>query len=432
MAKARFLINSAKICGIKNIDKEVSFSFTNKVMTDKSFDESYVKTIYGSNGAGKSGIVHAFEIAKTIATKEYPFKDALFASKLIELINKKTKRLSIEIVFTSSDKERYRYSLAISLTKDLRPYISYESLEELTLRGETKALCFKVENGVLSPNSHSDYINANIDPSFAMASSCILPMVDDYLLWSESAFVAFTFFVSLQVVFGGESDKHAFYDIKSYRRILQETKGKDKPYSLDCLSMASIASQACGDKYLWVLESEEEGRYKAIAKKLNSFLQLVRPSLKDVGISFKREGSLSYAELCFDYGDYSIDYEFESSGVKKLCMLFTAFANASSGFVVIIDEIDADIHDMFLANLMEYFVLYCPCQIIVTTHNIDLMDSVKGLSKSIDILTDEPSVVPWVKRGTLSPISQYKKGYLGGVPVNLNPIDFAPLFNDKS
>ena len=427
----RFLLNSAKICGIKNIDKELSFSFTNKAMSDGSFDESYVKTIYGSNGAGKSGLVHAFEITRTIATTTFPFKDPLFASKLVELINKRTKRFSIELVFSCSEKKMFRYSLAVSVSDGLGPYISFESLEELNARGDFKNLFFKVEDGVLSKDSDPSLFMNELPPRLARESTLIAPKSIGEEPVHDAAYIAFSFFVGLNIVFGGESDKHTSFDVKSLHKVMHGLKAPNDPINFNPSTVAAITSQVDGNKYLWVLHYKAEEHYRSVAKKLCSFLHLAKPDLKDVEVAFKRNGIWSYAELRFNYGDYSIDYEFESTGIKKLCALFTALMNASSGSIVIIDEVDAGIHDLFLVNLIEYFALYSPCQIIMTTHSIDLMASVEGLSKSIDILTDEPSVVPWVKKGTLSPISQYKKGYLGGVPVNLSPIDFAPIFNDE-
>lgn len=428
----KYLLNSAKICGIKNIDKEVTFTFTNKTLNDRSFEESYVKTIYGCNGAGKSGLVHAFEIAKVIATRNFPFVNPLFVPKLIELINKKTRKFSIELVFNCGEK-KYRYTLSVSLSDIDEPYISFESLEELTSRGGFKTCIFKIVDGTVSSDSDPFYLNANIIPTHARANSVLLlPFEEEgHGHVPETSWDALVFFFSLNVIFGGESDKHTSFDVKSYRHILDDIKN-GKSHSLSKTpSIAAIAAETNGDKYLWILYPELEKHYRGLAKKLCSFVQLAKPSLKDIEVNFKHDGKLSYAELRFNYGDYSIDYEFESTGVKKLCTLFTTLVNASSGSIAIIDEADAGIHDLFLVNLIEYFALYCPCQIIMTTHNIDLMDSVKGLSKSIDILTDEPSVVPWVKKGTLSPISQYKRGYLGGTPNNLNPIDFAPIFNGK-
>ncbi len=147
------LLNEAKISGIKNIDKEITLSFTNKVLDDKAFEGSYVKAIYGCNGAGKSGIIHAFEIVERIATTAFPFSDPFFNPKLIELINKKTRTFRIEMSFSLSKDERYRYSLAVSLTPLNEPYISYESLETLSRRGDPVEVVCRIQDSLLDPKS---------------------------------------------------------------------------------------------------------------------------------------------------------------------------------------------------------------------------------------------------------------------------------------
>ncbi len=241
---------------------------------------------------------------------------------------------------------------------------------------------------------------------------------------------AWYFFLHVSVFFGGDADNHVFFDIKSYQKVLKDPRENRLVEMANPLQKSMIASGLKGNRYLSIISPNDEKEYLKTVKKLGEFLKIAKPDIKKLDVTFTHDGVWSYPELRFNYDGYSIDYEFESTGVKKLCALFMALERSSNS-IVIIDEIDAGIHDVFLVNLIEYFALYSPCQIIMTTHNIDLMDSVKGLSKSIDILTDEPSVVPWVKKGTLSPISQYKRGYLGGTPNNLNPIDFAPIFNDK-
>lgn len=436
----RVLLNSAKIFGIKNIDKEISLTFTNKALDDKAFEGSYVKAIYGCNGAGKSGIIHAFEIVEKIATSDFPFRDHIFTPKLIELINKKTRTFRIETSFSFSKSERYRYTLAISLSASKEPYISYESLETLTQRGDLDEIVCRMKDGLLAPESTLKFLGNGYYPVFGRRSSFLFagllgePQQDvDIGVTERKAYgrlhAAWYFFLNLTVLFGGDSDNHVFFDIKSYRNVLESRKN-DLSEIVNPLQRTMITSRLKGDRYLSIISPDDEGEYKRMVKRLGEFLKIAKPDLRKIDVRFANDGTWSYPELRFDYDGYSIDYEFESTGVKKLCSLFMALEH-SSNYVVIIDEIDAGIHDLFLINLVEYFALYKPCQIIMTTHNIDLMDSVNGLSKSIDILTDEPSIVPWVKKGTLSPISQYKKGYLGGVPTNLTPIDFAPIFNDE-
>lgn len=52
------------------------------------------------------------------------------------------------------------------------------------------------------------------------------------------------------------------------------------------------------------------------------------------------------------YENYSLDYEFESSGIKKLMNLFYYLDAASDGFIVFIDELDSEINDVYLDKII--------------------------------------------------------------------------------
>lgn len=47
-----------------------------------------------------------------------------------------------------------------------------------------------------------------------------------------------------------------------------------------------------------------------------------------------------------------MDYEFESSGIKKLMNLFYYLDAASDGFIVFIDELDSEINDVYLDKII--------------------------------------------------------------------------------
>ena len=63
----KFFLLKMSVVGIKNINKEIELNFYKNTIT-KNFDvsNSHVKAIYGSNGAGKTGIVYAVDIYKNL------------------------------------------------------------------------------------------------------------------------------------------------------------------------------------------------------------------------------------------------------------------------------------------------------------------------------------------------------------------------------
>ena len=436
-----FVINSAKIMGVKNIDKEIELSFTNKIFDLSIFNGNYIKAIYGSNGSGKSGIIHAFDILKTVVLSDFPFKEQIFASKLAKLINKKTNQFYIEVNFSMNIEEvvkRYRYFLSIVIDDSNALSINKERIDILDTRMDFASTVVETSNGVLVCEPKNNKIIKDYSEVYGRENSILRSIFPTGKIDTNDkelcAFISVIIFASvINTSYGSESDRHIDFDYKTFIDAIRNNDTKKVNFSHSTLT--SLGSMINGEKYLWIIRYSEEKEYTKLTKKLSKFLRLAKPTLKDVEIHFKRDGNYSLCELEFVYPgnkkDYRVDYEFESTGIKKLCSLFKVFNEASKGEIVLIDEIDARVHDVFLTNLIEYFVLYNNAQIICTTHNIGLMESLKNISKSIDILADDSTIRTWVKNGDLSPSSLYKKGYLSGTPFNLNPADFSEVFSGE-
>ena len=65
-------------------------------------------------------------------------------------------------------------------------------------------------------------------------------------------------------------------------------------------------------------------------KKLTKFIQYFKPDLKTIEL-IKREDKKSYhVRKLFKYKNYNVEYEFESSGIKHLVMLFTYLLNCAN------------------------------------------------------------------------------------------------------
>lgn len=79
-----------------------------------------------------------------------------------------------------------------------------------------------------------------------------------------------------------------------------------------------------------------------------------------------------------DYGDFSVDYAEESSGIQSLlqflCPLFDIF---ESGKIFVCDEIESHLHPSAVRKIVELFNsnTRTQAQVILTTHDIDLLDT---------------------------------------------------------
>lgn len=431
-----FLLCSSKIKGIKNIEKEISLVFTNKTLNKDSFDKTYVKAIYGTNGAGKSAIVHAYEIYRNVILSDFPFKDQTFSPKLTKLINKRTKELSIENVFgvnLGSKPLFFSHRIVLAFEGNDQPYLKEEELKTLTSRLESRKTLFKVDEGEVVENHFSPDFVLETSPATLRQNSLIrLGAMEKKNRESCDFFLVafpFLFAAQLNVSYGSNEDNHG-----AFKLLTTLSKGDledEERYARAIQKAPALSAKTSAIPCLWLCRSEDEGKYLKLGEKLEAFLKLLKPNLTKVELLFKRDGNLSYCTPAFHYSNSLIDYEFESTGVKKLCQLFLALYSVSSDSIVIIDEIDAGLHDLFFQKLVEYFATYRNCQLIMTTHNIGIMETLDCLSKSIDVLTDDNQIVTWVKNGTSSPASFYKKGALGGIPFNLQSFDFAKVFDKE-
>ena len=94
-----------------------------------------------------------------------------------------------------------------------------------------------------------------------------------------------------------------------------------------------------------------------------------------------------------------------------------------------IDEMDANINDIYFERLIKFFVDYGKGQLIFTTHNTAPMNVLKRVKHGIDFITSDSGIVSWTSNGNYDPQSQYRKGMLIGLPFNVDGFDFLNCFN---
>ena len=98
------------------------------------------------------------------------------------------------------------------------------------------------------------------------------------------------------------------------------------------------------------------------------------------------------------------------------------------GEIVFIDELDSNLHDVYLCALLEYLMEYGEGQLCFTTHNIGPMDILKHNKKSIDFLSIDHKIYSWTASGHYSPSKLYRNGMIEGSPFNVDSIDFISVF----
>ena len=439
----KYRLIEVKLSGTKSIKKEIEIYFAKRNFDSTFFDESLIKSIYGPNGCGKTAIVSAFSIYRTLLTSDFPFKMDNYEELLNNIINIETKRFSFCATFAILDGEviyRMRHKLVVSKDELNQFIISHESLHSLNSRlVETNAV-FETENGELITNRIKG-VSTSFDPMVIKNNSFVKLIFNETIKRRSEKkslkpnknllYVVLTkeFATKLFIVYGDKQDTHiGHFADWMFQNNYEFSKLSLNEYTSNKLkeTIKTTPGVRCFD----IIFSRDLEDYKKQIKKMTSFIKLLKNNLVDIEVVDRPFEQVSFVNLWFVYDRCKVDFEFESTGIKKLCLLYSAFLAAKKGGIVLIDEIDSNIHDTFLVKLFEYFSSYSNSQIICTTHNVEIMSVIFGRSKAIDFLSNDNRVVSWIKTGRLSPSTLYLKGRIPFIPFNLDSSEFAEVFID--
>ena len=130
-----------------------------------------------------------------------------------------------------------------------------------------------------------------------------------------------------------------------------------------------------------------------------------------------------------NYGTYTISFDFESSGIKRLLSIYSYLNDASKGKIVFIDEIDANISGVYLQKLVEFLTQYGNGQLCFTAHSLDPMYVLNEFSKSIYFLNDNSEILSWTKNANYKPYILYPEGMIKGITFPIESFDFVKVFD---
>lgn len=423
-----FYLLSAKISGVKNIQKCLNLEFFKKTI-DRKFDpEQYrIKGIFGENGFGKTAIITAFSIFQSLILKSNYLQDTSTQEYLSETINKITKEFLMECEFAHVGEDRIDvYSYSICLKFDGKSYrIKNESLA--VRNGNNPKSKFVTIYSVKDGSIDGFIVGTNYE-KWSRASVNLLPKqsfpsiflsdgtMTDGSIAANSVYHLLDF-VSRMFISLRNEDQHTLYFLTN------STPTKDRSIE----DIVNTYSKINEKKVLKELFPSYERRVKGMER----FLRLFKPDLRSIDIEKRLDGDYYSCQLNMNYGDYVINREFESEGIKKLISLYDALRVAANGGIVFIDEIDSNINCIYLDKLIEYMMLFGKGQLCFTSHNIDIMQVLKDIKYSIDFLNSNQEIVRWINNGNKSPVTTYRNGLIEGMPYNIFATDFVNVFGEE-
>lgn len=432
--------------GIRNIEKPVTIDFYPKSTLGNKLEVkgNNVRGIYGSNGAGKSAVILSFLFAKNLMQNPFYLKSkdpAYFDA----LINKKIQAFSFCFDYAQYIEGRGDilglYSYRIKVEKKEGHYrITEEELRKYKTRsinGESLVLVSLQNSELVFPSGkpnpladlfHTKTINLLGDSSFASRyleteqayfSDSKSPLQNDLLedfVGLEQLPFCFNVLVQNEDLHQSEYPSAGFLEgLKSLAP--EQAKALFIARYLSTPSRAKINKKSFPD-------------YRNYVDHLTLFLQIFKPALKRIDIEKKEDHDYYYCSLRLVYPDYAISQDFESSGIKKLITLYPYLDAADKGFIVFIDEIDANLSGVYLEKLIEFISQYGQGQLLFTAHSLEPMHYLYKFRKSLYFLGENNVMVPWIKNANYRPYLLYPEGMIEGSPFNVEAFDFLPAFGE--
>ena len=437
-----------EVSGIKNIKNKVQLDFYKKTV-DKNFDPAKyrVKAIYGENGSGKSALITSVQIYRELMWNNNYLSERKNQEFLEEIVNKSTKKLYFAVEFlvsVPSSRTDYRYEVEIGQNIDGYFEILHEKLQKKSgnYQNNRYSLVYECSKGGLISFSGSEALCAfverasvNLLSKQSLISIFVYKLLGDIVEKNNALFyqkilvdiASVITFNSCISVYIEEQDQHELY---FWRKKIANRQINEKSFSEVFSEYDELYKNALGVNEKYVSKSEYS-KYENKIDQLAHFIRIFKPELKSIDIDRRDDGDRYKCELNLNYGDYSVNREFESTGIKKLIRLFDCLQFASSVGIVFIDELDSNLNDVYLCKMIEYFMYYGKGQLCFTTHNIDPMLVLKSNKNSIDFLTNKNAIVPWVSKGNAVPDSYYRNGMIKDLPFNIESFDFVGILGGE-
>lgn len=442
-----FYLLNISVSGIKCIKEEVCLDFYKKTV-DKNFDpERYrVKAIYGENGSGKSALVTAVKIFQDLMLNDNYLYESRTQEFLDEIINKTSKVFQFQLEFLvnfNDGKVVYQYAVNIGKGKSGLYEIQYESLKckNGNYANNKYQTVFECQNGELicaaCTEQEKEWIGKKTINLLSTHSFVYLYLINKNMIHNTvpeekddnvffiSVFACLVLTLSLKVYLAQE-DQHELYFL---RKRLKENRLDQQASTEGGLGQGKKLNETLdvSEKYV---DKESFEKYKEEVRHLTQFIKIFKPDLISIDIDAKEDGERYVCDLNLNYGSYVINKEFESTGIKKLIGLFDCFSFASKGGIVFVDEMDANLNDVYLCKLIEYFMYYGKGQLCFTTHNLGPMSALKENKNSIDFLSSDNHLIPWTSRGNATPENCYRNGMIEDLPFNVEASDFVGIFGE--
>lgn len=337
----RVRINEIKVYNIKNVEYGVATFEDSNLFSTRG---AGILGIYGQNGSGKTALLDALLLFRTLVSGE---KLDLYTKYLINL-DKKEAHLEFTLSISLEDKiylVKYAFSLALLYTK------AYVREEKLLYKEENEDRFHPLvtkKDATLKNHSLSSMIFSEND------------IIEGTLVGIEKAlFQIIKLYGNENILIINNFTNRDFRTRDEFPLIYYAgLNGKKRTMRIKY-----------GHNYL---DNEDFALFKIIVGKISTLLSKIIPGIHLEYKSYLSKHDLHNVELVTRRANIILPLKYESIGVKKLVLVLGSLISMynADNVIVAIDEIDAGIFEYLLGEMMLVLKEEAKGQLIFTSHNL--------------------------------------------------------------
>jgi AAA15 family ATPase/GTPase len=396
-------------------------------------DKADVLGIYGQNGSGKTAIIEAFNLFKTIVSGEKLQEDV---NNYIYVLEDKS---TLKFVFYVKRREleflvHYEFTIRknegqVQLSNEK---LSYARVDEDNKKRKTSIIEYdiKLEDTIILPKSRQEELIKIDKENELNLKMCKRISVRDK--------VSFIFNEELIKIFKNEyvNVEHNFiieaisHFAKSNLFVI--TNEHSAPISLnfiipisfrmddgDTITSGDIPINLLGPSFV---SEQDYGIVMQIIKQLNIVLETIIPNTQLEIINLGNELSekaekITKIELLVVKKNIKIPLKYESEGIKKIISILSTLISMfnNPAICLLVDELDAGIFEYLLGELLNIIEQQGRGQFIFTSHNLRALEKLKKDSLIFSTTNPDNRFITIIRRGNSNLRDTYLRGVdLGG------------------
>lgn len=372
-------LQNIKMTNFKNVIKsEISFSDKGELLNTVG--------IYGQNGSGKTAVVEAINLLKSLMM-DIPYQNDLFY-----YINVSSNELQLDYTFLfNNEKEKYIVKYLVKFVKNIEEKTTLLSREKIEIYDTSETILGYIDfkndkrkNIINFEDFSFDNDEEIISKDIAMAASYVSSQLSKTVIFQKmfresikkstlfkTILNGLYFFASTNLFVIGMKETSLISAIDNLPLNIRTSNN-------DLITSGTIALN------LFASSTIPSSILDTIASELNLINVVIGKLVPGIKIGYKKiseeldenSNAITIIQLVSIIGESQIPLKYESEGIKKLIALCSVIIGMYNNEAVclVIDELDSGIFEYLLGELLRILHNGAKGQLIFTSHNFRLLE----------------------------------------------------------